>query len=228
MKSQRLLEILLRLQARSPRSARELAHSLNVTERTIYRDVDALSAAGVPVFTIRGSQGGIGLLEGYRQAISNLVEHEIRALFTSGADPLADLGFGEQLASAREKLFGALSQAQRAYAIKVRERVRIEQRPWSQTSQPLHILSMLRLAVWDDRIAQVSYRNQTGQVTSRSIHPLGVVFKAGVWYCVAQHGSKVSTFRAERMLSIDVSPTRFSRPKNFKLDDYWEQSQARY
>jgi predicted DNA-binding transcriptional regulator YafY len=228
MKSQRLLEILLKLQAGSPRSARELARSLNVTERTIFRDVDALSSAGIPVFTIRGSQGGIGLLEGYRQAISNLVEQEIRALFTSGTDPLADLGFGEQLSSAREKLFGALSETQRAYAIKVRERVRIEQQPWGQRPQPLHLLSMLRLAVWEDRIAEVSYRNQTGQVSPKSLHPLGIVFKGGVWYCVARQGEKVSTFRAERMLSIDLSPKRFKRPKDFKLDTYWEQSQRRY
>jgi len=88
MKSQRLLELLLRLQARSPRSARELAQLLQVSERTIYRDVDALSAAGIPIFAIRGSQGGIALREGYRQAISQLLEHEIRSLFTSGADPL--------------------------------------------------------------------------------------------------------------------------------------------
>ena len=228
MKSQRLLEILLRLQARSPRVARELAQSLNVTERTIYRDIDSLSAAGVPVFTIRGSQGGIGLLEGYRQAVSNLVEHEIRALFTSGPDPLADLGFGEQLASAREKLFGALSQTQREYAVKVRERIRIDQKPWAQTPQPLPILSMLRLAVWEDRVVHVNYRNQTGRVSPRSLHPLGVVFKAGIWYCVAQQDDKVSTFRVERMLSVDVSPTRFKRPKKFKLDEYWQQSQARY
>jgi predicted DNA-binding transcriptional regulator YafY len=228
VKSQRLLEILLLLQARSPRVARELAQSLNVTERTIYRDVDSLSAAGIPVFTIRGSRGGVGLLEGYRQAVSNLLEHEIRALFASGPDPLADLGFGEQLTSAREKLFGALSQAQRQYAIKVRERIRIEPRQWAQAPQPLQTLSMLRLAVWEDRIAHVSYRNQKGGVTLRSLHPLGIVFKAGVWYCVALHKNKASIFRVERMLSIDVSPARFKRPRNFKLDEYWEQSQARY
>ena len=228
MKSQRLLEILLLLQARSTRSARELASSLNVTERTIYRDIDSLSSAGVPVFTIRGSRGGIGLLDGYRQAISALLESEIRALFTSGADPLSDLGFGEQLASAREKLFGALSPTQRAYAIKVRERVRIEQRPWAANPQPLQILSMLRIAVWEDRTIKVSYRNQSGQATSRSVHPLGIVFKAGIWYCVALQGGNASTFRADRMSSIEVLPSRFKRPKEFKLDQYWEQGQSRY
>jgi predicted DNA-binding transcriptional regulator YafY len=228
MKSQRLLELLLRLQARSPRSARELAQSLQVTERTIYRDVDALSAAGIPIFTIRGSQGGIALREGYRQAISQLLEHEIRSLFTSGADPLIDLGFGEQLQVAREKLYGALSEKQRVYAVKVRERIRIEPHPWGPPSQPLASLSTLRFAVWEDRAVTIAYRNQSGQVAERQIHPLGLVFKAGVWYCVAQHGDKNATFRVERMVSLDLQKTRFKRPKDFRLDEFWKESQSRF
>jgi len=86
MKSQRLLEILLRLQARSPRSAPELAAALGVTVRTIYRDVEALEATGVPIYTTREAHGGIALLDGYRQAVAQLSEEEVRALFIGGAD----------------------------------------------------------------------------------------------------------------------------------------------
>jgi predicted DNA-binding transcriptional regulator YafY len=228
MKSQRLLELLLRLQAKSPRSARELAQLLQVTERTIYRDVDALSAAGIPVITFRGSRGGIGLRDGYRLAISQLLEREIRSLFTSGEDPLIDLGFDEQLGAAREKLYGALSDKQQAYADKVRERIRIEPQPWGPRSQPLEMLATLRFAVWEDRAVAVTYRNQTGEVATRQLHPLGLVFKAGVWYCVAQQGEKTATFRVERMVSLDLLPTKFKRPKEFRLNEYWQESQARY
>ncbi len=228
MKSQRLLGIILRLQARSPRSARELAEQLEVSERTIYRDIDSLSAAGVPVFTIRGSQGGVGLVDGYRQAIAQLMEQDIRALFAGGADPLADLGFGEQLQSARDKLFGALSATQRAHAIKVRERIRIEQRAWGAQAPPLTVLSTLRLALWEDRSVAITYRNQTGQVAPRVVNPLGIVFKGGIWYCVAQHGERISSFRADRMLTIEVLPLKFLRPKDFQLDAFWAESQARY
>ncbi len=150
-----------------------------------------MSAAGIPIFTIRGSQGGIALREGYRQAISQLLEHEIRSLFTSGADPLIDLGFGEQLQAAREKLYGALPEKQRVYAVKVRERTRIEPHSWGPPSQPLAILSTLRLAVWEDRAVTIAYRNQSGQVAERQIHP-------------------------------------FKRPKDFRLDEFWKESQSRY
>jgi predicted DNA-binding transcriptional regulator YafY len=228
MKSQRLLEILLRLQARSPRSAPELAASLHVDVRTIYRDVDALSAAGVPIFTTRGPRGGISLLEGYRQAVAQLAEDEIRALFVSGTDPLVDLGFGDRLAVAREKLFGALSDRQRALAVTAGNRVLIEQRPWGQSPQPLEVLSKLRLAVWDDRTIKVTYRNQTGTVRTRSLDPLGIVFKAGVWYIVARERARTLTFRVERLLTLDVQTAHFERPTEFRLDTYWESESKRY
>lgn len=228
MKSQRLLEILLLLQARSPRPAPELAAVLRVTERTIYRDVEALSVAGVPVFTVRGSRGGIGLLEGYRRAVPQLAENEIRALFVNGEDPLADLGFGDMLSAAREKLFGALSNRQRTWAATAGGRIRIEQRAWGQAPQPKETLAKLRLAVWDERTVEAVYRDQQGRVSFRTLDPLGLVFKAGAWYVVARTKVQIRTYRAERILSIDVLADRFTRPKDFHLDEYWEQSSRRY
>ncbi|MGH7661833.1 MAG: helix-turn-helix transcriptional regulator [Vulcanimicrobiaceae bacterium] len=151
MKSARLLRILLLLQAKSPRSARDLAAELEVCERTVYRDVEALSAGGVPIFATRGAQGGIHLMEGYRRAIAQLEEDEINALYVSGSDPLADLGFGSPLQRAREKLSGALSERQKSIAEKARARIRVDQRRWGQEDVPTEMLATLRRAVWDDR-----------------------------------------------------------------------------
>ena len=213
MKSQRLLEILLRLQSRSPRSAGELARALDVNQRTIYRDIDALGAAGVPVFTTRGVKGGIHLVEGYRQSISRLSEGEIRAVFIDSHDPLSDLGWGDQLQPAREKLFGALSDRQRSAAMKSKKRILVESRQWMQNVQPTKVLTTLRVAIWDDRQIEIRYRNQSGKSARRRLDPLGLVFKAGIWYLIARNGERMLTYRAAR---------------DFDIADYWEQSTRRY
>ena len=228
MKSARLLEMVLLLQAKNPRPARELAGALEVSERTVYRDVDALSAAGVPIFATRGAQGGIHLVEGYRKAISELEEDEIRALYVAGADPLADLGFGAPLQRARDKLSGALSERQKNIAEKTKARIRVDQRRWGQDGVPTEILSIVRRAVWDDRRLHISYRDRNGARTSRRIDPLGLVSKSGVWYVVALDGSDYRSFRADRIAAAELLGEHFERPADFDLDAYWSQSTRRY
>src|SRR5579875_2875180 len=228
MKSARLLRILLLLQTKSPRSARELAAALEVCERTVYRDVEALGAGGVPIFATRGAQGGIHLMEGYRRAISELEEDEIHALYVSGSDPLADLGFGSPLQRAREKLSGALSERQKSIAEKARARIRVDARRWGQDEVPTEMLSTLRRAVWDDRRLELVYRDRNGARTSRTIDPLGLVSKSGVWYLVARQGSEYRSFRVDRMVSAEINSDRFERPADFDLDAYWSQSSKQY
>lgn len=228
MKSARLLRILLLLQAKSPRSARELAGELEVCERTVYRDVEALGAGGVPIFATRGSQGGIHLMEGYRRAIAELEEDEIHALYVSGSDPLADLGFGSPLQRAREKLSGALTERQKHIAEKARARIRVDARRWGQEDAPTETLSILRRAVWDDRCVDLAYRDRNGTRTSRRVEPLGLVSKSGVWYLVARHGREYRSFRADRIVSADATAEQFERPRDFDLDAYWSQSSRQY
>lgn len=228
MKSARLLRILLLLQAKSPRSARELATDLEVCERTVHRDVDALSAGGVPIFATRGAQGGIHLMEGYRRAIAELEEDEIHALYVSGGDPLTDLGFGSPLHRAREKLSGALSERQKSIAEKARARIRVDQRRWGQDDVPTEMLATLRRAVWDDRRLELGYRDRNGSRTSRTIDPLGLVSKSGIWYLVARAGNEYRSFRVDRVLSADVTGESFERPADFDLDAYWSQSSRQY
>jgi predicted DNA-binding transcriptional regulator YafY len=221
MKASRLLSMLLLLQSTERRSARELAAKLEVSERTVYRDVDALSEAGVPVYAERGCTGGIALAAGYRRALTQFGEDEIRALFISGSNPLVDLGLGVDRERALEKLAGAMSEVQRKAAVKSRGRIHLDQRRWNQAAQPHEHLALLRRAVWDDRRVALRYRDRESKTTERTVDPLGLVAKAGVWYLVARSGAEYRTFRAERIIGVTALDESFVRPPGFDLDVYW-------
>ncbi len=221
MKSSRLLSMLLLLQSAERRSARELAAALEVSERTVYRDVDALSASGIPVYAERGVYGGILLAAGYRKALTQFGEDEIRALFISGSNPLGDLGMGVDRERALEKLSGAMNDAQRKAAVKTRGRIHLDQRRWNQAEQPQAHLAALRLAVWDDRRVRLRYRDRASNITERAVDPLGLVAKAGIWYLVARTDGAYRTFRAERILAVAALAESFVRPADFDLDEYW-------
>ena len=224
MKSSRLLSMLLLLQGVQRRSARELAAELEVSERTVYRDMDALSASGVPIYAERGAGGGICLAEGYRKALTQFGEDEIRALFISGSNPLIDLGLGIDRERAMQKLSGALNDVQRKAAQKTRGRIHLDHRRWNQADQPQELLSRLRRAVWEDRTVRLSYRDREAKTTQRECDPLGLVSKAGVWYLVARCGEEYRTFRAERMIDVEPLERSFARPPDFDLDAYWQTS----
>jgi len=228
MKSERLLAMLLMLQAKGRASARAIAASLEVSERTVYRDIDSLSAAGIPVHAERGSRGGIVLADGYRRALTQFRDEEIRALFVSATDTLADVGLGDNLRRALDKLTGALTQSQRRAAEQTRGRIHIDPRRWRQAAQPRAMLSALRSACTDDRRSLLHYRDRNGKVTERAIDPLGLVAKAGVWYLVARYGSEMRVFRADRMLGLEVLTERFDRPAEFDLDAYWNEWSAAF
>src|ERR1700676_3280871 len=222
MKASRLLSMLLLLQSTERRSARELAAKFEVSERPGDPDVDALSAAGVPVYAERGCTGGIALAAGYRRALTQFGEDEIRALFISGSNPLVDLGLGVGRERALEKLAGALSDVQRKAADKTRGRIHLDQRRWTQADQPQEHLAALRLAVWEDKRVSLRYRDRERKTTERTVDPLGLVAKAGVWYLVARAGTEYRTFRAERIIGVKALAESFERPADFDLDAYWQ------
>jgi predicted DNA-binding transcriptional regulator YafY len=228
VKADRLISLLLLLQSRRQCSARILAERLEVSERTIYRDVEALSAAGVPVYAERGSAGGIVLADGYRRALTQFSEDEIRSLFVSGASPLADLGLERGLDRALEKLHGGLADVQRRAAEKSRSRIHVDQRRWNQPEPPRAILTALRRAVWDDRRVRVRYEDRNRSSSTRTVDPLGLVSKAGVWYLVARCGEELRSFRVDRIRGADELAQRFERPAAFDLEEYWRESSARF
>ncbi|HZZ64309.1 MAG TPA: YafY family protein [Candidatus Baltobacteraceae bacterium] len=221
MKSERLVSLMLLLQARSPRSARDLARTLEVSMRTVYRDVDALSTTGVPVYAERGPNGGITLSDGYRQAIAQFSTDELHALFVAAADPLADLGIAAH-ERALHKIRGALPDLQRRAAEKAGQRILLDHNRWYRSEQPAHILASLRRAVWDDRAVLLTYRDRNGALTTREIDPLGLISKAGVWYVAARiPNGELRTFRAERIEHVEELRRQFSRPADFDLHGFW-------
>lgn len=228
MKADRLIALLLLLQSRRQCSARVLAEQLEVSERTIYRDVDALGAAGVPVYAERGSAGGIVLADGYRRALTHFNEDEIRALFVSGASPLADLGLDHGLDRALEKLHGGLADVQRRAAEKARSRIHLDQRRWNQAEPPRVLLTTLRRAVWDDRRVRIRYEDRNRAPSTRTIDPLGLVSKAGIWYLIARSNGELRSFRVERILVAEELLERFERPGDFDLERYWQESSASF
>jgi len=219
MQASRLLSILLLLQARGRMTAQALADEFEVSVRTIYRDVDQLSAAGVPVYADRGRAGGFQLLDGYRTKLTGLTPAEAEALFLSGLPgPAADLGLGEAMAQAQLKLLAALPG--RDDAARLGARFHLDPIGWFRGAEPIEILPRLAEAVWGSRIIRIRYESWTDTV-QRELQPLGLTLKAGVWYLVAAAGGKPRTYRVSAIETLELADETFERPKGFDLGAYW-------
>jgi predicted DNA-binding transcriptional regulator YafY len=225
MRASRLLSILTILQARGRVTATELAGECEVSLRTIYRDVDALSAAGIPVYSERGSEGGYRLLDGYRTRLNGLTAKEAAALFMTGlSGPAADLGLGTAMVAAQNKLLAAMPAQFRAGAEQMRERFHLDAPAWfAQAEQPAH-LPLVAEAVWEQRPLRMRYQSWKAE-RQRTVEPLGLVLKSGAWYLVGQVEGQgegdARTYRISRILELAVLDRRFERPASFDLEAYW-------
>lgn len=225
MRASRLLSLLLLLQNRGRMTALELAAELEVSVRTVYRDVDALGAAGVPVVADRGPGGGYRLLDGYRTRLTGLSADEADSLFLAGAPgPAAALGLGEVLTVAELKLLAALPEALRDRVGRVRERFLLDPTIWFRDADRPRFLAEIADAVWHRRPLRVRYRRWGGEV-ERTLEPLGLVLKGGSWYLVATADGQLPprTYRAARVLALETLPGRFARPEAFDLAAYWHE-----
>jgi predicted DNA-binding transcriptional regulator YafY len=227
MRSDRLLSLLLILQARGRVTAPAVADELEVSVRTVYRDVEALSAAGVPVWTEQGRGGGIALMPGYRTDMTGLTAEESRALvaLTGRAVP-DDLGMGSALAAAVHKLVAAVPASHRPAAEQARERVLVDHAGWYRRSEAAPHLPTVQEAVWGDRRLRVRYRHGDGGETSYLLDPYGLVVKAGVWYLVAGHRGGSRLFRVDRLLAAEVVDDAVRRPADLDLAAEWARSRA--
>jgi predicted DNA-binding transcriptional regulator YafY len=226
MRSQRMIACILLLQGKHRLTARELAASLEVSMRTVYRDVEALCEAGVPIHMERGPQGGIVLADDYRRALAQFTNDELQSLFAVAASPLSDLGIMAH-PQALQKLAGALPASQRRAAESSRDRLLLDHNRWSRGDQPTSVLVRLRAAIAGDCSVRLRYRDRGGATTERTVDPLGLVAKAGIWYLVATEAEKgYRTFRAQRILDVEQSGARFARPPDFNLEAYWNSSVA--
>ena len=223
MRSDRLLSILLLLQTHGQLSASDLAGRLEVSVRTIMRDVEALSTAGVPVYTVRGPQGGIALLPGYQTDVTGLTADESRALFVVLAGSAhADLGLGRALGSALRKVMAALPAPHRGDADLTSRRVLIDPVRW-RGAPGRSDLEVFQRAVFADRRMKLRYRHgRDNRARTYVIDPYGLVNKAGVWYLVADHKGEPGLYRVDRAQSAVVLPDPVQRRDGVELDDVWE------
>jgi predicted DNA-binding transcriptional regulator YafY len=228
MRASRLVQLLLLLQSRGRITAAVLAEELEVSERTIHRDVDALSAAGVPIYAERGPHGGIQLVDGYRTRLTGLTGDEAEALFLSGLPgPAAELGLGTVVAAARLKVLASLPTELRARASRLVERFHLDAAGWFQAGETVPHLAALAEAVWEAKRMRIRYRRGDAAV-ERVIEPLGLVLKAGIWYVVALTDGDVRTYRARRILDAEPTGESFERPAGFDLGSHWSESIAAY
>lgn len=227
MRASRLLSILMILQARGQVTAQSLADECAVSLRTIYRDIDALSGAGVPVHSARGAEGGYRLLDGYRTRLNGLSSKEAETLFLAGLPgPAQDLGLGAIMAAAQVKLLAALPADMRATADRMRTRFYFDAPAWfSDADQPAHLPTIAN-AVWEQRALQIHYQSWKAEKTRR-IEPLGLVLKSGAWYLAGHVGGDVRIYRIARISDLSVLDARFERPPDFDLATFWQASTQR-
>jgi predicted DNA-binding transcriptional regulator YafY len=224
MRASRLLSILLTLQARGRLTAADMAEELEVSERTVYRDIDQLSAAGIPVIADRGRAGGFKLADGFRTQLTGFTEGEAEALFLAGLPgPAAELGLSELMAMARAKLLAALPAGARA--ARVAERFHLDPAGWFRSTEVAGALPIIARAVWNER--QLRFRYGPAR-DIRTVGPLGVVLKAGIWYLVAQKGSAFRTYRVGRMAETEALEEAYARPRSFDLGEWWSRSSREY
>lgn len=225
MRADRLLSLLMILQARGRVTAAALANELEVSVRTIYRDLDALSAAGVPVYAERGPGGGCALLDSYRTTLTGLTDAEVRALFVTALPAaLVQLGLGSELKAALLKLSAALPAERRQEEAWVRQRVHLD---WSG-DEPAHEavphLPVLKQAVWADRRLWLTHRvpGSPGTISAeRLVDPLGLVSLAGDWHLVCSAGGRRRVYRVARLLAARITGESFERPAGFDLAAFW-------
>jgi predicted DNA-binding transcriptional regulator YafY len=216
------------LQSRGRMSATALAAEFEVSVRTVHRDIDQLSAAGIPVYAERGRNGGFALVDGYRTKLTGLTQPEAETLFLAGLPgPVAQLGLSDVLAAARLKLMAALPANVQPNAERIASRFHLDPVAWFKGADPLPSLPTVAQAVWSERVLKLRCRN-SGEIYGRKLAPLGLVLKGGVWYLVAQSGKSIRTYRVAQMLDAEVTDEPFVRPRKFDLAEHWEKSARDY
>ncbi len=222
MRADRLLSLLMLLQIKGHATAQELAVRLEVSERTIYRDIEALSTAGIPVYAERGPGGGCMLAEGYRTTLTGLTGSEVGTLFMPGvAGPLVDLGASKELEAALLKLLAALPIAHRRDVERTRERLHMDAVAWSHSNESAPFLQLLKDAVWHDRKLLLNYRKSNGEIIERIVDPLALVAKAGIWYMVAVSHGDLRVFRVSRVRGAIMKDEPCQRPEGFDIEKFW-------
>ncbi|WP_127496450.1 helix-turn-helix transcriptional regulator [Paenibacillus glycanilyticus] len=229
MRADRLISILMLLQLEGKKTAAELAERLEVSERTIYRDMDALSLSGVPVYADPGAGGGFSLPPNYKSPIDGLTTPEIQALFLYAAEGSLDqLGIGSALRSALLKLMQALPEQSREDAVWIRQRIHIDPDSWQQEEKALPHFAAVQESIMQHYAVKISYRSRDGAEKSPAVKPYGLVAKAGIWFLVGESNQGMQAYRLSRIQDLTVTGERFERPESFDLQAFWKEWVIRY
>lgn len=229
MRAARLIKMVLLLQSRPTMTAAELAEELEVSERTVTRDAQALSEAGVPVYADRGRAGGYRLVGGYRTRLTGLARHEAEALFLSGLpSALREMGLDDAASAARLKVSAALLPSLRDASQTAAQRFHLDAPGWYHEPVTPELLPAVAEAVWDDRLVRAVYRRSPTSEVEREMSPYGLVLKAGVWYLCARVADDFRVYRIDRFTAVAVSATRFVRDEAFDLPRFWEERAAQF
>jgi predicted DNA-binding transcriptional regulator YafY len=221
MRATRLVSLLLQLQTRGQLTAAELAERLEVSVRTVHRDVQSLSEAGVPIEAVRGVAGGYRLAGGYRTRLTGLTADEAEVLFAAGMPgPAAELGLGGELAAARLKLLAALPEELQERATRASRLFHLDARGWFRAEDTVPHLPALADCVWRGCRVRLRYRER-GTVVRRTVDPLGLVLKGGAWYVVARRSVGMRVYRVSRVASVRPLDESFERPAEFDLGRFW-------
>lgn len=223
MRAERLLSLMLLLQANGQMTANQLSKALVVSERTIYRDIEALSFAGIPIYTQDGRGGGVALEENYRVSLTGLNKNEIQALFVSGASALLDdLGLGHASETTLLKLLANLPALHQAEAERVRQRIYIDPDDWFSIRQPSSFLPLIQEAVLSDAVLHIRYQRVNGETFEREIQAYGMVAKSNIWYLIGVHEGHTRTYRVSRLVAVQSTNQLFIRDPKFNLINYWQ------
>jgi predicted DNA-binding transcriptional regulator YafY len=222
MRADRLLSILLLLQAKGKMTAQELAMELEVSERTIYRDMDALSFAGVPVYGEAGHKGGYALVDNYRTDLTGMTRDELRALFMLGnLAPIADLGVGKELSGALLKISASSSPSHHFDEGKIRQRFLFDSTWWGRGEEQVPHLQVVQQAVWENRKLRITYHPLFSVEIRCHVAPYALVAKAGRWYLVFERNDSFHVQRVNDLLEVRMTEESFVRPSNFDLEAFW-------
>jgi len=224
MRADRLLSLLMLLQTRGQMSAQELAAELEVSERTIYRDITALSTTGVPIYATRGPGGGVRLVEEYRTTLTGLTPDETQALFMMNTPaPVVQLGMGEKFKGALLKLSASLPDARRANEAHTRQRILLDSSWWFQSEQDVPCLQTIQQALFQDRRLRIKVRWEAfNTVFEQDAEPFGLVAKANIWYLVYARGGLPHVTRVSQIVEAEALSEKFTRPLEFGLEEFWK------